>query len=149
MSDPTRDHLRLLAKIQQFPKWGGLRPGQWLLDNGREFRPGPLPKGVRRGAKKGCWTNSLRLAIRGGGRWVYCEGMATSMILAEHAWCYDRETGLVVDVTWEDGGAYWGVPIRTDYACSRRHLPALWDTWNGYPIMTGAVAESEWREKLP
>jgi hypothetical protein len=78
--------------------------------------------------------------------------MATSTtfttLTTEHAWCYDRETGLIVDVTWENGSFYFGVPIRTTYVCDRGVVPVLWDWAKDLPIMTGAVAESVWREKL-
>jgi hypothetical protein len=72
--DPTRDWLRLLAERQQ--RRHELNCAQWLLDNGREFQLGPLPNGVHRMALRGCYLNSLELAIDNERRYVYCEGMA-------------------------------------------------------------------------
>jgi hypothetical protein len=151
MRDPTRDRLEYLAQTYQLNALGGLRPHQWLLDNGREFRLGPLPKGVRRLAAKQCYRNSLRLATHSReGRYVYCEGMATASddFTTKHGWCYDRQTGLIVDRTWEDGVSYFGVPISSAYLARCDELPVLWDWVKKYPIMTGAVPESFWRESL-
>jgi hypothetical protein len=153
MWDPVRSFLQILVQTQQLAS--GLRPAQWLLDNGRDFRPGPLPQAVRRGAASRCYLNSLRLAIQSDGRYVYCEGMASrGTLTTEHAWCYDRQTGLIVDRTWGGGSAYFGVPIRNAYACaagvrSGAYDPVLWNWRNDLPIMTGAVPERIWREDLP
>jgi hypothetical protein len=154
MHNPTREFLAKLAEICQ-RKGPRFDPLQWLLDNGLEFTLGPLPKGVRPRAPKACYRNSLQLATRKPDRYVYCEGMATAETLTtEHAWCYDRETGLIVDPTWQSGEFYFGVAVRTSHACEvcvckNGYESVLWDWMNGYPIMKGTVPETVWREEVP
>ena len=53
-----------------------------------------------------------------------------------------------MDRTWQGGRDYISVPIRAAYTCRFREFPVFWDCWRDFPIMTGAVPESEWRERL-
>ena len=149
--DPVRWQLTMSAWMNEAHGFG-LNPQQWLLDNAREFPRGPLPKRVRRGVIRQCYHNALELASRGRGRYVYMEGMAVGVIPVDHAWCYDRETGLVVDRTWErdHGQHYLGVPVRLAYVkkqLSRGHV-VVNDWENDYPLVTGAVTPDVWREEL-
>ena len=151
-ANPTRQYLELLAQVNGMSN-AKISPAAWLLKHGIERERGPLPKGVRRGAMRACYWNSLELAEKGKGRYVYMEGYATALIPVEHAWCYDRETGLVVDRTWnwgDRGEAYLGVPIQVKYAryCLKRNRSALMDWTADYPIITGEVLESAWKEQL-
>ena len=148
---PTRDYLTLCVTAWPHQKTGGLSPYQWLLDHGIAFDGAPFPKRLRRGQPRMCFWNSLKLAARGRGRYVYCEGYATHFIPVHHAWCLDRQTGLVADPTWESGHDYIGVPIKNTYArgifddgC---HAP-LWDWMHGFPIMTGQVPLDVWLEEF-
>ena len=53
---------------------------------------------------------------------VYCEGYATNVscrsIPLMHAWCVDKNTGLVIDSVWNDkasGVGYCGVPMQRSF----------------------------------
>ena len=148
--DPVRGGLTLQAWMNKAHGYG-INPQQWLLDNGREFERGPLPEGVDRGEPKQCYRNSLALARRGKGRFVYMEGEALGALIAtDHAWCYDRQTGLIVDRTWEKGAHYIGVPVRLAYV--RKRIPrgrvVVKDWENNYPVVTGKVGPEVWREEI-
>ena len=148
--DHTRAWLTQIAWTHTAHNGMPWSPAQWLMDNALPVQDwSPLPKGVRRRQPKLCYWNSQQVAKRGRGRYVYCEGYATRMIPVEHAWCLDRETGLIVDTTWGEGGhAYCGVPVKLAYAqqCFRNDRVSVWDWTGGFPIMTGAVPVAEWRE---
>jgi hypothetical protein len=76
------------------------------------------------------------------------EGYAAAIIPVQHAWCFDRETGLIVDRTWKDGTDYIGVAVKAGYAarCLRRGREVVMDGIGRYPIMTGEVPPEIWRE---
>jgi hypothetical protein len=142
---PTHDWLVTLAGFdgkQGLP----FSPAQWLLDNGKALGDwAPLPKRVKRGPIKQCYWNSLTLAA-GSERYVYMEGYATHIIPVQHAWCYDRETGLVVDRTWAKGFDYVGVPVKAKYAeqCLEQERTPVLDWMAGYPIMAGEIPKEVW-----
>jgi len=148
--DPVRSWLAFQAYVHREHNKLPWSPAQWLLDHGQAFERGPLPKGVRRGPVKQCYANSLKLALDGGGRFVYCEGMAINMIPVDHAWCFDRATGLIVDRTWKQGRHYIGVPIRTEYAMEKLAggFAVVNDWEHDFPIMTGEVPGNVWKEPL-
>ncbi len=130
-------------------------PPRWVLDNGRDFEFSPLPKGVRRKRPKFCYSNSMRLAGKDRDRYVYVEGFASTPLASglPHAWCFDRKTRLVVDLTLQVAIDYVGVPIRYSYAwkvCERNRLFGnVIDDWDaGCPLVTGAVPREEWEEQL-
>jgi hypothetical protein len=147
----TREELAQLAEVHRRSGWR-LNPAQWLLDNGRDFEPSPLPPGMRLRKPKQCYLNSMHLVWENPNRYVYVEGWAsTPFIATSHAWCHDRETGLIVDTTWENGFDYVGVVIRTKYACEAidKYCGSLIEDWEcGYPIVTGAVPREVWEEPL-
>ena len=151
---PSREYLRLLVRVQRMAaNCPDPSPAEWLLRNGMSFTRGPRPKGIRKGPDRFCFWNSLRLAERRSGRYVYCEGYATAIIPVEHAWVYDRRTGLIVETTWDDEGNgrdYFGVPVKTSYArrCLLRERPVVMDWKNDFPVVNGRVPESEWKETL-
>lgn len=150
ISNQTRQWLALLAHTHKTHNGQSWSPAQWMLDNGLDFEYSPLPPKVRMREPKRCYWNSLELASRSKGRYVYMEGHAARFIITEHAWCYDRETGLIVDTTWDQGTGYVGVPIKTAYA--RKQLKSgrasVWDWEGGFPIMTGKVAREQWYEAI-
>lgn len=146
----THSYLRLLAQIHARQEYK-LNPQQWLMDHGHDFTYAALPKGVRRGPMKHCFWNAYETAKRGKGRFVYCEGMAVGYLLpVEHAWCIDRETGLVVDLTWLQGADYVGVPVRLKYVlrCLDIEQPVVMNWLEDYPIISGAVPVEQWREEI-
>jgi hypothetical protein len=150
----TRERLAQFAAIH--PREGWPNPAKWLLDNGRDFELGPLPPRVRMRKAKRCYVNAISLVGNGGGRYVYVEGWATSAscssLSTSHAWCYDRETGLIVDTTWKDGFDYVGVPIRQLYAFTEvvRNGAVIepFDDAGYTPIIRGAIPRDVWEELL-
>lgn len=145
---PTRAWLSLLVTAEQ----GFHLTASWLLQHGYSFTFGPKPKSVHWQLPRHCYFNALHLARRGKGRYVYCEGLATNIIPTQHAWCYDRKTGLVVDNTWRTPGFdYIGVPFKLAYA--EKHLTGEGDTplmnmTDDFPVITGVHAPDIWREEL-
>jgi hypothetical protein len=92
---------------------GAIQP--FLRRYGRLFTPQPLPRVYRMGQWRACFENSYRMAIRH--PVIYVEGIAKnsrSPIPHLHAWCVDASGG-VLDRTWNDATAYFGVPLRTDF----------------------------------
>jgi hypothetical protein len=61
---------------------------------------------------KECYLNAQKLAMFG--VYDYYEGFASRIIPTNHAWLVDRNTGLVIDPTWEDleeEADYFGLQI--------------------------------------
>ena len=85
---------------------------------------------------------------------MYVEGYATwGPLTTQHAWCYDRETGLIVDIGWKDCLGYVGVPIREKYATQvmldRNVHGRVVEDWDANcPIITGVVPREVWEEQL-
>jgi hypothetical protein len=143
---PTRQYLELLRKFD------GALAGKWLLEHGRSFGDfsGKLPRGVTRGLPKYCYWNALKLAHRFPKRFVYVEGMATNLIAACHAWCWDCKTGRIVDPTWSEGFDYIGVPFKLAYAKQHMNLDEgdtpLMNMSADFPVITGEHAIEMWME---
>lgn len=148
----TRENLALLAQFRR----GRINPPRWVLDNGRDFEFSPLPKGVRLCKQGQCYYNAMRLVWKDEDRYVYVEGFATatgSSLTTLYAWCYDRQTGRIIDKTWKNGGDYVGVPIRMKYArefmLKYGYHGSMIDDWSGgYPLITGAIPREVWEEHL-
>ncbi len=101
----TYNYLKLIAsmKIKHPSKkfdWEYHGQEDLILREGKQYEYAKKPKGVRYGPWKYCFRTSYYLADSNPKRYTYCEGFATSIIPCLHAWCIDRETGKVVDLTW-------------------------------------------------
>jgi len=100
-------HLELLAKYSDVTKF--------VLEHGKlmnEFSPQHAT--FPRGPMGECYSNAGRIANGKGLRYV--EGYAvpsTFPLPMSHAWLID-EKGRIIDPTWEDGAAYYGVVIPND-----------------------------------
>lgn len=85
----------------------------YLAAHGQEWRPSPLPDGVKRGRDKECYKNASQLVI-GRTDLKYAEGIAYASKLGDlpflHAWAVDG-AGRVVDPTWDhpERNRYFGV----------------------------------------
>lgn len=89
----------------------------FLLQHGQWYTiPVLTLEKVRRGRMKECFNNSLNLALREGFRYV--EGVATGVIPVHHAW-NSRGDGLVIDSTWTEGTAYFGVEFPPELVFSK------------------------------
>ncbi len=87
----------------------------FIKANGKEYTT-ISAKSPTKGKLKECFMNAYQLATGHSG-YTYVEGYATTEkvgIPLDHAWVVDKE-GRVVDPTWKDGNAYFGVPIKADY----------------------------------
>lgn len=69
------------------------------------------------GPMKQCYTNAYHGAMDNDDL-TYVEGLASTKSLpgfpVEHAWNVNKQ-GQVIDPTWNDGSAYFGIPFKTDY----------------------------------
>lgn len=145
----VRQYLEMFTELAKRNKRTGINGyrcmEEFVLRNGRQMDPSPLPSGIKRGPMKQCYQNAGRIALSRL-EFTYVEGYAISIIPVLHGWLIDSE-GRVVDPTWKDGLEYFGVPISTRYL--RRHVleHGVWgviDGWDrNWPILHAKSAE--WR----
>lgn len=90
----------------------------YVAREGKEYKPAPLPKGVRRGTMKECYRNATMLVLADRSL-RYAEGFAQTGGLPgltfAHAWAV-KPDGTVVDNTWDEPERcrYFGVTYDTD-----------------------------------
>lgn len=115
----------------------------FVLKNGINFEPAPLPKGIRPGVVKECYRNAANLVLGNPRRFIYCEGYALGVIPVMHAWAIDCDCN-VVDSTWVKepcslGTEYFGVAIKREYLMSMMRKTETYgviDQWtHGWPIL--------------
>jgi hypothetical protein len=115
-------------------------PESYLLDKGRFWTPQPLPPGVSKMRAKECFRNAIRLLVmRTDLDLRYCEGYATTHTLGiplHHGWCV-TPIGNVVDPTWKDGAAYYGVAytFNESFPALEASGSVLHDYKNGFPVL--------------
>lgn len=100
-------------------------PADFVLQEGRWWKPEPTPAGMRRGIPKACYGTSIAGALLYGLRYVqgYAVSPVTAGFVVPHAWNADAN-GNVVDLTWNPvGAAYLGVEFSVERADDA--------TWNG------------------
>ena len=113
--------------------------GEFVLRNGRNFEPAPLPPDVKRGKMKECYLNAGQLSTRNPDRFIYCEGYALGVIPVMHAWCVDLE-GRVVEPTWKDGTEYFGVAIKHGYLIRMMQRTETWGVIDHLPLGSRRLA---------
>lgn len=91
-----------------------------ILKHGRAYEAAPLPSTIRRGPKKECFINALR--ITDNDELTYCEGYglrASVGMPIHHAWCV-TPNGVVVDPTWDDPEEcqYFGIELYSGWVIS-------------------------------
>lgn len=117
----------------------------FLLKHGQTYEVQPVPAGIRYGAPRCCFGNSIMACVKYG--WRYVEGFAvppSGILPVHHGWNLD-ENGTAFDITWREPGiAYIGVEFslgRADNASWngdatvlddwKRTWPLLKDEWHG------------------
>lgn len=140
----TADQIRAFLRIQRHlsadhyapDTYAYQGPADLLLRHGRPYDPHPFPARLTRGTPCHCFDNAFTLARRSRGRLRYAEGYAAGLIPVEHAWCLD-DCGRVVDPTWDDGVAYFGVELPLEAVRAARrddNLSALFDWMGHHPL---------------
>ena len=126
---------------------GYLSVSEFIYKNGQSFKPGPLPKKVRRGPMKQCFRNAALLSMETS--YYYAEGYTLSIIPTIHAWCVSRK-GKVVDPTWKDGKEYYGIVIKKSYLYKyllKYKRYGLLENWEkGYPLLK--LDKKIWQKKI-
>jgi hypothetical protein len=78
----------------------------------------PLPAGFNVGRMKECFRNAFLLMLEG---YTYVEGIAmteSALFPIHHGWCVDTNNR-VLDTTWSDGVAYFGVHLSQGFVLER------------------------------
>jgi hypothetical protein len=139
------DYLAMgLARAQPCKGWRFGSTEQLVLEYGQHFTPQSLPAGIRQGTPKQCYLNAFELSyVRRD--LAYCEGFASSIAVAMHAWCVDR-AGNVVDPTWTGrlaGREYFGIPFRTRWVVgvmARKTETGIIDNWeHDFPLLRRGI----------
>lgn len=113
-----------------------------------------------KGVRKHCYRYAMMAALAYDNL-VYCEGLASSSscgIPIQHAWCVDKETGLVVDPTWKrkyKGNGYIGIPMKSSFVNSvvldtkvYGVLDNLWACKKSYEFTVSDVVHSSFVSKV-
>ena len=109
-------------------------PADFVLREGRFFRPRPLPVKIKLRKLGLCFHNALWISTEHG--FAYVEGYAVHAAETPilHAWNIDAK-GFVIDTTWRPvGSAYFGVILPV--AEKLKWRGSLIDNWeNGWPLL--------------
>lgn len=88
---------------------------RFILRQGRDFTPAPLPPEYPQDPKRECFRNASIIAVADPSL-LYCEGVAMSAFgfPTHHAWCV--KDGVVIDSTWDrpEDCLYRGVTFTHD-----------------------------------
>jgi GNAT superfamily N-acetyltransferase/2'-5' RNA ligase len=109
--DGLRGYVKMLDQM-------GDRTAVAVAAHGRWYTPRPLPADIDAGEMQMCFKNAMELAMAVDDL-TYVEGFGMSdvgggtLFPTHHAWCVDAE-GNVLDPTWPDGVAFYGVPLHTE-----------------------------------
>ena len=91
-----------------------------------------------KGKIKECFRNAFLLAVEHD--LTYCEGYAMGIIPVLHAWCIDEDSH-VIDITWDEGTEYIGVPFSIKYVNKillERKSYGVIDNWEmKWPLLRG------------
>lgn len=128
-----------------------------IVQHGQFFPRAAAPPPVRPVPRE-CFSQSYRLTMRKGARWIYCEGFALNEIgmPIHHAWVTKRDApGEAFDLAWGDErhaeAVYRGIMfkpefVRETHLASKEGMYSVLDAyWLRYPLMTGKVKIEEVR----
>lgn len=116
---------------------------EFVLTNGRPFAARPLPSRWRYRPPQRCFWNTWEIVRRSKGRLLYVEGYGITNVVpfpTLHAWAIDLR-GEVIDVTWRDPAAYYGVVFPTEVVAAAhedrgREYVHMIDNWErGFPLL--------------
>ena len=137
----VKEYLKLLQSFSNNPDgvWSYNNIADFLLKEGKPMLG--LSKTLKGHYGKGfCYRTAFEIASSYGYGYVEGYALCEGLIPLEHAWNVDNE-GNVIDGSWEDGVAYYGVEIPYWYVCkilfaTKRH--GILDTWDiGWPLISG------------
>lgn len=101
--------------------------------------------------KKQCYRNAF-MAVLENPELVYVEGIAfpKGIIPLDHAWTMNKN-GEVFDPTWNDGEAYFGLPIKKEYLMeqtlkNKKYGIIFGSDFGNKDILLGNIPLDEWRE---
>lgn len=122
----------------------------FVVQNGARMEYAPLPNEITRGPMKECYRNATAQCTHRE-RWIYCEGYACGIIPVMHAWCYDTQTGKVVDTTWRDNcHEYFGIVFKRTYVWRMMRLTGTYgviDQWqHKWPVLSDPP--EQWRHPI-
>jgi hypothetical protein len=149
------DFLTAITMLQNSTPDGKDRPSveKFILENGRYFKPAPLPRNIPHGDIHSCFENAFLLAVKNKTKYFYCEGYATTGLLPTlHAWGVTAD-GKVIDPTWCPDGSnekmeYFGIAFDWDYITkqfkSMKHFGLINDAKRKWPLLRG---EKDFRSK--
>ena len=119
-------------------EWDFINMDDFILRKGTAWMNIDRNHSYGQGEMKECFFNAHRVAMHHGLRYV--EGYAAGIIPVFHAWNLTEE-GVVVDTTWDDGKAYFGVELPLWYAnriMMERERYGVLDAWEiKWPLITG------------
>lgn len=152
-------HLQIMTKFwrsssqhQANPNWMSIE--ELVLTHGRIWRSQPY-SGFR-GKMKACFKNATHLVYDddgyADGGFTYVEGFAIGLavISVQHAWCIDREGG-VVDMTWDEpeNAIYCGIPFKRKYLVEvtlKHRYGLLGNHLHHFHLERGLIPVEEWLE---
>lgn len=123
----------------------------FVLREGQEFRPEPLPSKYSRMEMCRCFENAATLAAADEGL-TYVEGIAWGKVPCPHAWCVD-DKGSVIDPTWAAGDdwaqlRYFGVPFKTSFVLEmQQHGSSVITAGDG--AMLRGIPRAQWHRVIP
>lgn len=152
------DLLNYLKSMVALKAYGGSKPDGFVYTNNEEFvlhhgeffksnafDDKKYSRALR--TKKECFRNAFELALMNDNL-VYCEGYAVDILPLHHAWCVEKDTGKVVDPTWNNPESciYFGVPFKLEFArhtvVSNEIYGVLDGYWNHeFPLLTGKATD--------
>jgi hypothetical protein len=118
-----------------------------LLKHGIDFAPPTgLPKGLKYGPWRECFSNAAKLVLDNPTEYAYVEGFAYRIVMPMvHAWVIDR-AGNAIDLTWREpaGDEYLGIPFKTSFLFKTMAATGVYGTllenWaENFPLLTGKI----------
>lgn len=88
-----------------------------VVVEGKSFQPPIEDDPSIKGEMQQCFHNAWQAAMDDPDL-TYVEGFASGIIPVHHAWV-TRDGKHAIEVTWESGNGYYGIPMKTDWVTAR------------------------------